>query len=170
MESFFSHHISLERLCKEHLDEICPFLRWQDQQEMWAAYRLPAREALALCWKHSSFAVAMRYRGCVAAVAGVEGQTLLGGRGCVWSWTAEAVLRCPKSFWQVSCRLLQQFQQLYPMLYAACDERYLSARRYLLRLGARQAGEKFYLAGKETRFVPYVFAAPAGRIFINKEK
>ena len=169
MQSFLSHDISLEPLCKEHLDGLSHTLRMQDRAEMWAAYRLPVRQGLELCFKRSVQAVALVYKGRAAAAAGVEAQTWLGQRACVWSWTGQAVERCPVSFWRASRKVLAAFQAQYPFLYAACDERYVAARRYLQRLGARQAGEKFYLAGRETRFVPYFLTAPAGRIFTDKE-
>ena len=170
MKNSFSHDISLEPLCKEHLDGLARSLREQDRAEMWAAYRLPAREGLELCWRLSSRAVALLYRGRPVAAAGVQGQTCLGSRACVWSWTGEEVAHCPKEFWWASRAVVAQFRGLYPFLYAACDERYTQARRYLERLGARRIAAPFYLAGEETRFLAYVFAAPPGRIFTNKEK
>lgn len=162
MNNIFFNDISLAPLCKAHLDELAPHLRAADRAEMWAAYRLEAREGLELCLGLSVLAVAFVYRGKAAAAAGVEAQSLLGRCGCVWSWTGEAVNCCPKSFWRASRAALDYFLTFYPLLYAACDVRYGSARRYLRRLGAREAAEAFYLAGKETRFIPYVFSRPDG--------
>ena len=162
MKNILFNDISLAALCKAHLDELAPRLRAADRAEMWAAYRLQAREGLELCLGRSVLAVAFVYRGKAAAAAGVEAQSLLGRRGCVWSWTGESVDGCAKSFFRASRAALDYFLTLYPLLYAACDVRYTAARRYLRRLGAREAGPAFYLAGKETRFVPYVFSRPDG--------
>ncbi len=157
-----SHNISLEVLCKAHLDALLPHLREEDAAELWAAYRLPAAEGLALCLKRSAAALALCCEGEVCAAAGVEAQSLLGRSACIWSWTGKGVLRRPKAFWKASLRALAYFGGLYPQLYAACDGRYAAARRYLLRLGARRTGEGFYLAGKETKFYLYRFDAPCG--------
>ena len=124
---------------------------------MWAAYRLPARQGLEFCFQRSAFAVAFLYQGRVAAAAGVEGASLLGQRGCVWSWTGEAVDKCPKSFCRASAAVLALFKSRYPQLFAACDQRYFKARRYLRHLGARPTGDKIGLTGPETRFVLYRF-------------
>lgn len=156
------HDISLEVLCKAHLDALLPQLRGEDTAELWAAYRLSAAEGLALCLRRSAAALAFCCEGEVCAVAGVEPQSLLGRRACLWSWTGQGVLRRPKTFWKVSLRALAYFRGLYPQLYAACDGRYAAARRYLLRLGARRTGEGFYLAGEETKFYLYRFGAPSG--------
>ena len=93
-------------------------------------------------------AVAFVYRGKAAAAAGVEAQSLLGRRGCVWSWTGESVDGCAKSFFRASCAALDYFLTLYPLLYAACDVRYATARRYLRRLGAREAGAGVLFGGE----------------------
>ncbi len=162
MKNGFFHDISLEPLCKEHLDGLALSVRSADKAEMWAAYRLPARESLEICYQLSSAAVALLYRGRPVAAAGVQAQSWLGLSGCVWSWTGNGVEQCRKSFWKASRHVLAGFQQMYPKLYAACDERYRAAQHYLQRLGAQEAGEKFYLAGLETRFIPYFFAAPLG--------
>jgi len=149
------HHISLTELCKEHLDELAGELRLADRRELWACYRLPAREGLALCARRSVKAFAFFYRGKIGAAAGIEPLSLLGSQACVWSWTGEQVLNCPKSFFRVSQVVLNYFKQLYPHLYAACDERYETAQHYLERLGAHPCGNKFFLAGPETRFIWY---------------
>ena len=124
---------------------------------MWAAYRLPARQGLQYCWERSALALAFLCQGRAAAAAGVECAGLLGRRACVWSWTGQAVQRCPKSFWRASVQVLALFRRCYPQLFAACDERYGAARRYLAHLGGQETQEKFYLAGPETRFVLYRF-------------
>lgn len=156
LENLSTHYdISLQTLCKEHLQALEATLREPDRQEMWACYRLPARDVLQLCAQRSTVAVAFLYRGKVCAVSGVEGVSLLGNRGCVWSWTGEGVLVCPKSFVRASKQVLAYFRILYPALYAACDVRYRTAQRYLQHLGAQRCGQAFYLAGQETQFIWY---------------
>lgn len=157
MKNITLHNISLRPLCKAHLDALAPALRPADRAEMWATYRLGAREGLELCFMRSAQAVAFLYRGKVAAAAGVAPQSLLGDCACVWSWTSKEVENCPKAFWKASAVVLKHFRALYPRLYAVCDERYAEARRYLRRLGAREEGEAFYLKGGETRFRLYRF-------------
>jgi len=158
---FSSNDISLKWLCKEHLSELARCVRLEDRQEMWAAYRLSALEVLEHCWQKSSVSLAFLYRGKVCAVAGVEADSLLGVRGCVWSWTGKETLRCPKEFWKVSQHILAYFLSLYPQLYALCDRRYLAAQGYLQRLGACPQADGIQLAGKETRFVLYRFSRPS---------
>ena len=160
MKHAFYHDISLEPLCKAHLDDLAVHLRREDKAELWAAYRLPVRQALQDCARKSAAAFALVRRGRTMAAAGVEAQSLLGRRACVWSWTGRDVLFCPKIFWRFSCIVRDYFLSLYPQLYAACDVRYAAAQRYLRRLGACATKEKIYLAGKETRFVLYVFERP----------
>ncbi len=104
---------------------------------MQAMYGLPPQEALEQCRLRSVAAVAWIYRGEVAAAAGVAAQSVLGGTGCVWLWTAPAVERAPKSFLKISRRGLGFFKTLYPHLYAVCETSYAAARRYVLHLGAR---------------------------------
>lgn len=157
MKNTLSNDISLTVLCKEHLQELSHSLRQQDRAELWAAYRLDILQGLELCRARSALAVAFLYKGRVAAVAGVEAASLLGRRGCVWSWTGKTVEECPKSFLRVSLRVLELFKRHYDVLFAACDERYQKAQNYLKHLGAQETGEKLYLAGAETRFVLYRF-------------
>lgn len=157
MPNTLTNDISLVPLCKAHLQDLAPHLRAQDRAEMWAAYRLAPLEGLMLCWQRSALAVAFLYKGRVAAVAGVEPASLLGCSGCVWAWTGRHVQRCPKSFWKASVRVLHFFRRHYGQLFAATDQRYTQACRYLQRLGARPDKHLFYLAGKETRFVLYRF-------------
>ncbi len=150
-----SYDISLEQLCKAHLEELAPALREKDKQELEACYQLPVREGLQLCAARSVCAVAFRYRGEVCAVAGLEPSSLLGAQACVWSWTGIGVEKCPKSFWRVSKRVIDFFKHYYPHLYAACDVRYEQAAHYLCHLGARPAGKLFYLAAPEIPFALY---------------
>lgn len=157
MKNTLSNDSSLVRLCKAHLPPLAADLRAQDKAEMWAAYRLPPQESLALCLQRSALALAFLYQGRVAAAAGVEPASLLGWRGCVWSWTGQRVEKCPKSFWKASLVARDVFKRFYPHLFAACDCRYRQAGRYLRRLGARPTGDVFYLTGKETRFELYRF-------------
>lgn len=149
--------ISLTPLCKAHLDALAPVLREADRAELWAAYRLSAREVLELCFKRSAAALAFTRKGRIAAAAGIAPMSLLGSCACVWSWTGEEVDACPKAFWKASLKTTEYFRSVYPSLYAVCDERYAAARRYLSRLGAREEGGAFYLAGGETRFRLYRF-------------
>ena len=106
MKNILFNDISLAPLCKAHLAELAPRLRAADRAEMWAAYRLQVREGLELCLGRSVLAVAFVYRGKAAAAAGVEAQSLLGRRGCVWSWTGDSVDGCAKSFFRASCAAL----------------------------------------------------------------
>ncbi|MBO7238503.1 MAG: hypothetical protein J6U96_04385 [Elusimicrobiaceae bacterium] len=150
-----SNDISLRVTCKEDLDELALQLREEDQREMWACYRLPAREGLALCAHRSIVTITFLYRKKVCAVAGIAAPQLLGVQACVWSWTGREVAHCAKSFLRVSRGVLTYFQSLYPHLYAACEQHYTAAQRYLTRLGAKPIGKKFYLAGQETQFQWY---------------
>ena len=152
-----SNDISLVPLCKEHLSDLAPSLQAQDCAEMWAAYRLPGREVLSLCYQKSAVSLAFLHQGKVCAVAGVEAESLLGGRGCLWSWTGKKVKKIPKLFWKVSKSVLGYFLSVYPYLYVLCDERYLRARHYIVRLGGSKLSQKINLAGKETSFELYQF-------------
>ncbi len=127
---------------------------------MWAAYRLPEEEVLDLCYRRSAVSFAFLYRSCVCAVCGVEAESLLGGRGNLWSWTSQYIKSCPKLFFILSRYLLAYFLSLYAPLYVLCDERHLAARRYLQRLGAEKKAENIFLAGEETRFMLYQFNRP----------
>ncbi len=154
------HDISLRLLCKEDLAQLALSLRRQDRSEIWAAYRLPVEDVLEKCYQKSSIALALFYRGKICGAAGVEADSLLGARGCVWSWTGKGVEQSPKKFWQVSKEVLRYFLSIYPQLYALCDVRYRQAQRYLLRLGACKQEGKIHLAGKETVFELYQFQRP----------
>lgn len=157
-KTIFSNDISLTPLCKEHLAELALSLQAQDYAEMWAAYRLPVSEVLSLCYQKSAISLAFVYQGKVCAVAGVEADSLLGGRGCLWSWTSGKVKKIPKLFWKISKSVLAYFLSVYPCLYVLCDNRYLQARRYIVRLGGSKRSQKIMLAGKETYFELYQFA------------
>ncbi len=170
MQLYISNDSSLELLCKAHLDEIALSLRRLDHAELWAMYHLPVRAGLELCAKRSSLAVAFKYRGEVACVAGVAPQSLLGQSACLWSWTGSSADKCPKLFWKASKKMLEIFLLRYPCLYAVCDERYEAARRYLLHLGALERGESFYLQSGETRFRLYVFISKPEEYSTDKEK
>ena len=150
-----SHNISLIRVCKEHLDELADDLRLADRRELWACYRLRARDGLELCVRYSVETVAFLYEGKIAAVAGIAPMSLLGNEACVWSWTGRQVLKCPKAFLTVSKLVVKRFKRLYPHLYAACDVRYKQAGRYLECLGAQAVADRFFLAGTETSFQWY---------------
>lgn len=89
---------------------------------------MPVREVLSLCYQKSAVSLAFLHQGKVCAVAGVEAESLLGGRGCLWSWTSKKVKKIPKLFWKVSKSVLGYFLSVYPYLYVLCDERYLQAR------------------------------------------
>lgn len=132
-------------------------LRAEDRQELTACYGLPARAGLEVCAQLSAAAVAFVYRGEVCAAAGVEAQSLLGRRGCVWSWTGEGVLHCPKAFWRASRAVLRYFHSLYPQLYAVCDVQYRAARRYVQRLGGVETGRTQLRSGAKNSFVVYRF-------------
>ncbi len=163
MKTSFSHDISLRPLCKAHTDELALSLRPEDLRELWAAYRLPAREGLDLCRARSVFSAAFLYRGRVAAAAGAAAENALGTQACLWLWTGKEVQCCRKSFWKAYRAVLECWLARYPHAYAVCDVRYVSAARCLTRMGARGEGKAFLLAGKETRFQLYRFG-PARRM------
>lgn len=145
----------MQPLCKEYIDELAVNLQEKDRQELWACYRLPVREGLEKCIRASVLTVVFLYEGKVGAIAGLEATSLLGNQACVWSWTSKQVRRCPHLFMRLSKQILASFQQRYPYLYAACDQRHSQAAKYLFCLGARPTGKKFYLAGEETQFLLY---------------
>lgn len=157
MKTSFSHHISLRPLCKAHTAELARSLRPEDLRELWAAYRLPAREGLELCRERSIFSAAFLYRGRVAAAAGAAAENALGTQACLWLWTGKEVERCRKSFWKAYRAVLACWLARYPHAYAACDVRYVSAARCLTRMGARREEKAFLLEGEETRFQLYRF-------------
>lgn len=136
MKNTTSNDSRLERLCKAHLDKLAGQLRPADRAEMQAMYGGAPRAALEQCRARSVVAVAWVYQGEVAAAAGLAAQSVLGTTGCVWLWTGPAVERAPKTFFQLSRRMLAFFKTLYPHLYAVCDTTYAAAQRYLIHLGA----------------------------------
>ena len=157
MKYNYSHHISLIPLCKEHIFALVSQLRKEDLAEMHSAYGMPAMEVLQKCWERSIYSVALVCGERVLAVGGVEPDSLLGGRGCVWAWTGKEVEKHKKSFWKASLRVIKKLRQSYPLLYAVCDERYPASLRYVCRLGGKAVGEKFRLYDKKTYFQVYQF-------------
>lgn len=151
------YDISLQPVCKAHLQQLANHLRTEDRRELIACYQRPVLEGLEYCWRRSSLALSFFYQGQVGAVAGVEPFSLLGTRACVWSWTGKIIEKCPVQFWKVSQRVLAYFLTQYPYLYAACDERYQTAQRYVQKLGALSHGKPVYLADKTVRFYLYQF-------------
>lgn len=132
-------------------------MRPADRQELVACYQLPVREALEHCVVQSACCISFIYRGKVAAMAGVEPETWLGRRGCVWLWTGEVVEQCPIYFLKASRYLLHLFQQQYPLLYAACATNYPAAQRYIKHLGGQAVGNLFLLADQSIYFQLYQF-------------
>jgi len=150
-----SYDISLQPFCKEHVKQLSENLRQRDWAEMWACYQLSAEKAIRYCVSQSISVWTLLYQGKVCAVAGIEPLNGLGSSACVWSWTTTDIVHCQKSFWRVSKWLVKEFRTLYPYLYAACAEDYLTARKYLERLGAVSSGKNFYLADPKTKFILY---------------
>ncbi|MBR3632123.1 MAG: hypothetical protein IKN49_03555 [Elusimicrobiaceae bacterium] len=148
----------MQPVCKAHLQELSYQLREEDRRELEACYQRPVLEGLEYCWRRSSLALAFCYQGQVGAIAGIEPISLLGQQACVWSWTGKVIEKCPVRFWKISQKVLAHFLMQYPYLYAACDERYKKAQRYLQKLGATPHGKPFYLADKTVRFYLYQFA------------
>ena len=157
MKNDYSHHISLIPLCKEHIFALVSDLRMEDVQEMLSAYGRNAIDVLETCRLRSTFAVALMCQDRVLAVAGVEPDSLLGERACVWAWTGKEVEKYKKSFWKASCYVLKLFKKRYPSLYVVCDERYQASLRYVRRLGGKEVGEKFKLQDQKTYFGIYHF-------------
>lgn len=148
MKKTTSNDISLQALCKEDLAPLSATLRAADRAEMQALYGQDIKGALQECLARSVVAVGFFYKGKIAAAAGVEPEGFLGRRACVWSWSGAEAGRCSKAFWKVSKQVLQGFLALYPQLYAACDQRYGAAQRYIMRLGGRKVKKvSFHVSG-----------------------
>lgn len=152
-----SYDISLRPICKADIDTLAQHLRPEDAQELTACYLLPPRQALELCCNRSSLTVSLFCNGHLCALAGVEPESLLGWRGCVWSWTSRQVLHYQRAFWKISKYVLAQFLTRYPLLYAACAADYAAAHRYLKHLGAQPLPKTLVLADQKTRFCVYQF-------------
>ena len=144
MKKTTSNDISLQALCKDDLIILSENLRPADRAEMRALYGKRVAESLQKGLARSAVAVGFFYKGKIAAAAGVEPEGCLGRRACVWSWSGAEAGRCSKAFWKVSKQVLQYFLQLYPQLYAVCDERYVAAHRYITRLGGRKIKKVYF--------------------------
>ncbi len=90
-----------------------------------------------------------------AALFGVSAPCWLARRGCVWLLTGNAVERMPVSFVRVARMMLARFLGHYPELYNFTDERYVSALRFIKRLGGRFDGS-FRTCG-DIRFLYFTF-------------
>lgn len=137
-------------------NKLAPFLRAEDLRELAASHS--GREAAALLEnfiRSSRSCFFLSYDKEPAALFGISAPCWLGRRACVWLVTGQSILKMRVSFMRLARRVIKDFLSVYPELYNFTDERYLSAVRFIRRLGGRFDGSS--VACGNVRFLYFTF-------------
>lgn len=135
---------------------LAPFLRAEDLRELAASHSGRAPAELLEDFIHSSrLCFFLSYGKEPAALFGVSAPCWLARRACVWLVTGRGILKMRVSFMRLARRVITDFLSVYPELYNFTDERYLSAVRFIRRLGGRFDGSSVTCGN--VRFLYFTF-------------
>ena len=136
--------------------QLAPLLRAEDLRELAASHSGRAPAELLEDFIHSSRLCFFLSHGKEpAALFGVSTPCWLARRACVWLVTGRGILKMRVSFMRLARRITADFLSVYPELYNFTDERYLSAVRFIRRLGGQFDGS--FVTYGNVRFLYFTF-------------
>ena len=131
-------------------------LRAEDRRELAASHSGRAAAELLEDFIHSSrLGFFLSHGKEPAALFGVSSPCWLGRRACVWLVTGRGILKMRVSFMHLARRITADFLSVYPELYNFTDERYVSAVRFIRRLGGQFDGSSVMYGN--VRFLYFTF-------------
>lgn len=136
--------------------QLAPFLRAEDRRELSDSHLgRSAAELLENFILRSRSCFFISYDKEPAALFGISAPCWLGRRACVWLVTGRSILKMRVSFMRLARRITADFLSVYPELYNFTDERYLSAVRFIRRLGGQFDGS--FVTYGNVRFLYFTF-------------
>lgn len=136
--------------------QLAPLLRAEDRRELAASHwGRSAAELLESFIRSSCASFCLSYDKEPAALFGVSSPCWLSRRACVWLVTGRGILKMRVSFMRLARRITADFLSVYPELYNFTDERYVSAVRFIRRLGGQFDGSSVMYGN--VRFLYFTF-------------
>lgn len=124
---------ALVPVTRAHLEAVAAGMRQIDVDECWAALHLAPLEALLRCVAASARIEAIEVEGVTAGIAGV--QPIAARVGCPWLLATPQIERRPRDVLVLAGAWLAGVMRDYPRLVNFVDDRHVTGRRWLEKLG-----------------------------------
>lgn len=149
--------VTLRNVTLDDIESLAPRLRQSDLDEIKASHGdADAYRSLLGSVSVSDESLVAELGGKAILVAGVAPFPYLPGVGTPWLLAAEEIEQVPQQFFRQSRRLVDQWQERYPVLTQWVDLRNALSQKWLLWLGFRIAGIEHEYGVEKRPFLNFV--------------